>query len=135
MLLYKKQVAKNPTTKELAYHLRSISTEVIDLNGLAAHMASHNSPYSKGTIYGILTDMVACIRELTLASKSVKIPDLAIFSLGIRTGAVKDIKKLDATAIRSAYIKARGTGEFRTREIREAINAREMSQYTAPKAN
>lgn len=134
MLLYKKQVAKNPTTKELAYHLRSISTEVIDLDGLAAHMASHNSPYSKGTIYGILTDMVACIRELTLASKSVKIPNLAIFSLGIRTGAVKDIKKLDATAIRSAYIKARGTGEFRTREIREAINAREMAQYTSPKA-
>lgn len=134
MLLYKKQVAKNPTTKEFAYHLRSISTEVIDLDGLAAHMASHNSPYSKGTIYGILTDMVACIRELTLASKSVKIPNLAIFSLGIRTGAVKDIKKLDATAIRSAYIKARGTGEFRTREIREAINAREMAQYTSPKA-
>lgn len=135
MLLYKKQVSKNPTTKEIAYHLRAISTETIDLDGLAAHMASHNSPYSKGTIYGILTDMVACIRELTLASKSVKIPDLAIFSLGIRTGAIKDLAKLDGSAIRSAYIKARGTGEFRTREIREAITAREMSEYTAPKAH
>jgi len=27
-------------------------------------MAGHNSPYSKGVIKGVLTDMVECVREI-----------------------------------------------------------------------
>ena len=58
--------------------------ETIDLDGLAEHMSNHNSPYSKGVIRGLLTDMISCIKELLLEGKNVKIDDLAIFSLGIK---------------------------------------------------
>ena len=39
----------------------------IDLEGLASHMTEHNTPFSKGTIYGVLCDMVKCIKEQLLA--------------------------------------------------------------------
>lgn len=133
MLQYKITVSKNLQTKEIIYFLRAITTETIDIDGLAEHMASHNTPYSKGTIRGIITDMVTCIRELTLDGKAVKIPDLAIFSLGIRTGAVKDLAKLDANSIRAAYIKARGTGQFRTAELKDKVTLREVKNYQTPK--
>ena len=44
-------------------------------------MSNHNTPYSKGAIMGMLTDMVGCIKELLLEGKNVKIADLAIFLL------------------------------------------------------
>ena len=54
--------------------------KTVTLEELAEHMAQHNTPYSEGVIRGVLTDMVNCIRELVLEGKSVKIPNLAIFS-------------------------------------------------------
>ena len=64
---------------------RAMVTQTIDLEQLAEHMANHNTPYSKGAILGVLTDMVNCIRELVLDGNAVKIPNLAIFSAGLTT--------------------------------------------------
>ena len=75
---------KNNPNKGMWYARASVN-ETLDLDGLAKHMADHHSPYSQGLITGILKDMVNCIRELALDGKAVKIPDLAIFSLGIKT--------------------------------------------------
>ena len=58
--------------------------ETLNLDSLAEHMSNHNSPYSKGVIKGLLTDMISCIKELLLEGKNVKVDDLAIFSLGIK---------------------------------------------------
>ena len=67
---------------------RAMVTQTIDLEQLAEHMANHNTPYSKGAILGVLTDMVNCIRELVLDGNAVKIPNLAIFSsTGVLTRA------------------------------------------------
>ena len=48
-------------------------------------MSTHNTPYSPGVIHGVLKDMIACIKELLLDGKNVKLDDLAIFSVGIRS--------------------------------------------------
>lgn len=133
MLQYKITVSKNLQTKQLIYFLRAITTETIDIDGLAEHMASHNTPYSKGTIRGIITDMVTCIRELTLDGKAVKIPDLAIFSLGISSTPKAKPEDLTANDLRRAYIKARGTGEFRTAELKDKVTLREVKNYQTPK--
>jgi len=60
------------------WYPRIVSSETIDLSGLSKHMSMHNTPFSKGVITGILTDMVSCIKELLLEGKNVKIDDLAI---------------------------------------------------------
>ena len=66
------------------WYARAVAEETVDLEGLSAHMASHNSPFSAGAIKGILTDMVACIKELLLDGKKVRIDNLAIFAVGIQ---------------------------------------------------
>ena len=64
-----------------------VITQTYDIDQLVDHMASHNTPFSRGAIKGMITDMVACIRELVLQGIAVKIADLAILSIGIKNKA------------------------------------------------
>ena len=68
---------------------KNVVEETFNLDMLAEHMSSHNTPYSKGAIKGVLTDMIQCIKELLLEGKNVKIDGLAIFSLGIKNSTSK----------------------------------------------
>ena len=87
--------------------------ETLNLDSLAEHMSNHNSPYSKGVIKGLLTDMIACIKELLLEGKNVKIDDLAIFSLGIKNkkgGATSEEEFNLSKNIEGVKLRARATG-------------------------
>jgi predicted histone-like DNA-binding protein len=87
----------------------------IDLEGLASHMTEHNTPFSKGTIYGVLCDMVKCIKEQLLAGNNVKIDDLAIFSVGIRNsrgGAESEEEFNTNKNIEGVKLRARATGDL-----------------------
>ena len=78
MILIKLAKNKNKTIKEAygKYYARPVVTETIGIDELAEHMASHNTPFSKGAIKGLLTDMVSCVKELVLQNKAVKIDNL-----------------------------------------------------------
>ena len=93
--------------------------ETIDLDALAEHMSNHNTPYSKGAIKGMLTDMVGCIKELLLEGKNVKIADLAIFSLGIKNngGALSEDLFTVTKNIKGVKLRARATGELITKSL------------------
>jgi len=98
---------------------KNVVEETIDLDALAEHMSNHNSPYSKGVIKGLLTDMISCIKELLLEGKNVKIDDLAIFSLGIKNKAMADTEE-DFTVsknISGVKLKARATGELMSKSL------------------
>ena len=86
MLLYVLKLNQNAKMPEAygKYYAYPLITQTVGTDGLAGHMASHNTPFSKGAIKGMITDMVSCIKELTLQGIAVKIDDLAIFSIGIR---------------------------------------------------
>ena len=86
MLLYVLKLNQNAKMPEAygKYYAYPVITQTVGTDGLAGHMASHNTPFSKGAIKGMITDMVSCIKELTLQGFAVKIDDLAIFSIGIR---------------------------------------------------
>ena len=87
--------------------------ETVDLAGLSEHMSSHNTPFSKGVIKGLLTDMVNCIKELLLEGKNVKIDDLAIFSIGIKNqkgGADTEEDFSVSKNIQSVKLRSRATG-------------------------
>ena len=96
----------------------------ITLEGLADHMAHHNTPFSKGTIVGILKDMVSCIRELNLNGQPVKIDGLAIFSTHIENkGGWPELKDVSLTVggegdnIQALRLCAQATGEFTKAEL------------------
>ena len=98
---------------------KNVVEETIDLDALAEHMSTHNSPYSKGVIKGLLTDMIGCIKELLLEGKNVKIDDLAIFSLGIKNKemAAKEDDFTVSKNISGVKLKARATGDLMSKSL------------------
>jgi len=106
--------------------------ETIDLDALAEHMSNHNTPYSKGAIKGMLTDMVSCIKELLLEGKNVKIADLAIFSLGIKNngGAVSEEVFTVSKNIKGVKLRARATGELIAKSLNLEATLKKASATT-----
>ncbi len=107
--------------------------ETIDLDALAEHMSNHNTPYSKGAIKGMLTDMVSCIKELLLEGKNVKIADLAIFSLGIKNskgGALSEELFTVTKNIKGVKLRARATGELITKSLNLEATLKKASATT-----
>ena len=63
--------------------------ESLDFDKFCAHIAEHNSPFSKGCIKGVLSDAVACLREQLLNGNSIQLGDLGNFRVELQTeGAV-----------------------------------------------
>jgi len=107
--------------------------ETIDLDALAEHMSNHNTPYSKGAIKGMLTDMVSCIKELLLEGKNVKIADLAIFSLGIKNskgGALSEELFTVTKNIKGVKLRARATGELIAKSLNLEATLKKASATT-----
>ena len=108
--------------------------EQYDVTKLSKHMSEHNTPFSEGTIRGILTDAVKCIRELTLGGNTVKIEDLAIFKASVEGNAVTRYGKMKATigpktarvngltvetgnAVKNVKLLAQATGDYTREEL------------------
>ena len=102
---------------------------------MAKHMAEHNTPFSEGTIEGILRDFVKCTREQTLMGNTVKVDDLAIFKVSVIgngctllydaendktiSASIGTISKTDKTgaAVQSLKLLAQATGEYTRDEL------------------
>ena len=112
---------------------RAVSDETFDLAKLAEHMSKHNSPYSSGVIKGVLTDMVDCIKELLLDGKSVKIDDLAIFGVGIRSKAAETLEDFSLEKnITGMRLKARATGNLSTTNLKLDSQLKQQAEYQKP---
>ena len=84
-LKYSLHMQKNPMhpeEPEKAYARLQLNG-VLDINALAAHMANHNSIYSKGTIVGIITDMCHCIKEAITEGNAIELGELGRFTPSI----------------------------------------------------
>ena len=105
---------------------------IIELEGLAQHMSEHNTPFSKGVIYGVLTDMVNCIRELALEGKSIKIENLALFKCNISGSPANDPGCINlATNIKAVRLVAQATGQFTKAELAKDARFRWTSKAQA----
>lgn len=127
------KLSKNTNQKSTQfgkYSGRAVVTETKGITELAAHMAGHGSPYSKGTIQGVITDMVSCIRELALSGVATKLDNLAIFSLGIQTSHAEAGKFNVKDNVKRYKLRARATGEFSSNELKNAVSISEWSEYS-----
>ena len=138
MILYVLKQNKNSKSAAFGkYFAYPVIEETINLDDLAEHMSNHNTPYSKGAIKGMLTDMVGCIKELLLEGKNVKIADLAIFSLGIKNNggcAVADEFTVTKN-IKGVKLRARATGELIARSLNLEASLKKASAVTTPTAS
>ncbi len=127
----------NPITTSKTYgryYAHAIVEETLDLDGLADHMAHHNTPFSKGVIKGLLTDMVGCIKEMLLQGKNVKIDDLAIFSVGIKNtanGAASAEEFTVTKNIDGVKLNARATGELSSKALNLEATLRKATTLIA----
>ncbi|WP_449032123.1 HU family DNA-binding protein [Prevotella histicola] len=135
MIRYKIYENKNKkSTGYKKFYARAVSEETIVLRQLADYMATHNVPFSKGCIYGVLRDMVACIKEIIIDGKNVKIDDLAIFSAGLRTSGAETLEGFNpAKNIKNIKLRSRATGVLRTPKLTGDANVREFALYTIAK--
>ena len=85
---------------------------------LAKHMAGHTTSFSKGEINGMLTDLVSCIKELTLLGYVIKIDDLGLFKASVESNGL--------TLKPGAKISA-GVGQQRTDEELQADITRQQA--------
>ena len=117
------------------YYPRVSYKETLNIHDMAKHMSEHNTPFSEGTIEGILRDFVKCTREQPLLGNTVKVDDLAIFKVSvISNGSIvlydKDndkaisasigvIGRNDKTgpAVESLKLLAQATGEYTRDEL------------------
>ena len=120
------------------YYPRVSYKQTLNIHDMAKHMAEHNTPFSEGTIEGILRDFVKCTREQTLMGNTVKVDDLAIFKVSVIgngctllydaendktiSASIGTISKTDKTgaAVQSLKLLAQATGEYTRDELNKA---------------
>ena len=120
------------------YFAYPVIEETVNLDGLAGHMSSHNSPFSKGVIKGLLTDMVNCIKELLLEGKNVKIDDLAIFSIGIKNqkgGADSEEDFSVAKNVQSVKLRSRATGILVAKSLNLSASLKRATALTGTQSS
>ena len=149
-------ISQNNNTQSSAYgkyFARVEYKKTMSIDDMAKHMAEHNTPFSIGTIAGILKDFVACTREQCLNGNTVKIDNLAIFKCSVQAnglvmgpnykivgglgtvpstvGRTPDYTKESQYAIKSAKLLAQATGEF----TREELNGDATFRWTKAAKN
>ena len=131
-------LSKNNNSESEAYgkyYPRVSYKQTLNIHDMAKHMAEHNTPFSEGTIEGILRDFVKCTREQTLMGNTVKVDDLAIFKVSVIgngcvklydedtdktiTASIGTLKRTDKTgpAVQSLKLLAQATGEYTREEL------------------
>lgn len=102
------------------WYVRPVIKEMLGIREMAKHMAEHNTPFSAGTIEGILTDFSQCIREQLLNGNSVKIDNLAIFKISVHSQGFDTIAGIDMNTGRLRAAAKTGSAVKKTRMLASA---------------
>ena len=113
--------------------------QTLGVQEMAKHMAEHNTVFSEGSILGVLTDFVKCVREQVLNGNTVKIDNLAIFKASVEANALEvlydaqqdkvaqatlgELKSGDKTgpAVKTIKLLAQSTGDFTREELKKDV--------------
>ena len=79
--------------------------EILSLDEFCKHIAEHHSPFSKGTIKGVLSDAVGCLREQLLAGNKVKLGDLGDFHVELATKGAKTTEEFNTSYIENINVR------------------------------
>ena len=136
MIKYVLKQNKNATNAAFGrWYAFPVVEQTVNLRQPAKHMAQHNSGFSEAQCLGVMTAMVACIKEQILDGKNVKIDDLAIFSCGIRNSyGAESPADLDAAKnIATVKFRARATGELSNKQLDLAAMLKRATAVTGVK--
>ena len=132
ILKYKMVTRRHPLNQneQPLWYAKSVQDRTIDFEDLVTHMSEHNSPYSRGVIHGVLTDMLDCVKELVLDGKSVRLGDLGLFSVGLKTTGAKSRDRWSvATHVQGVTLNVRNTKTWSNAELRKNTTLQELIGY------
>ena len=119
------------------YYARIISDGTYDVKALAEHMSKHNSPFSPGTITGILTDAISCVKELALDGKRITLDGLVAIGLSIthKMGAATADEFSVSKNVDKVKLVAMGVGEFSSSLLTTQAKLKESNTYQSPRTS
>ena len=106
MIPYSVSMLKNqmkPEEPAKAYDNGQIR-EKMSTEKFIAHVASHNSVFSKGTIKGVLADVACCLREQLLNGNKIQLDGLGTFGFTLSSQGAESLEKFTATNIKKINV-------------------------------
>ena len=132
-LKYRK-IQRTPQTGENAgkqlWYATAVTDREMSFDEFVAHIASHNSPYSRGVVNGVLMDTLDCLQELILDGKSVRFADLGLFSLGMSSRAETTKKAVSAQSIEDVHLIVRNTRTWSNAELKKKCKLQEYGVFS-----
>ena len=103
---YSIAVQGSPTNPEEApkAFARVQLNEIIPTQKFVNHISDHNGVFSRGTVKGVTTDMVSCLREMLVAGNKVIIDGLGEFSISLSSEGAESMDKFTASNIKSVNL-------------------------------
>jgi len=138
--LYLSKVTETSETEQAGKLYARVSyKQALTIQDMARHMAEHNTVFSEGSILGVLTDFVKCVREMVLNGNTVKIDNLAIFKATVESNALEVLYDAESdkqataaigtlpdgaktgAAVKTVKLLAQSTGDFTRDELRKDV--------------
>lgn len=92
------------TKKKLVYATAQ-RRQTVTTRDIARHLATHQSPFSEGTIIGLLQDAQRCIMEHLMAGDRVNLDDLGAFYTSIASRGAESAEEFDESYIKSVNLR------------------------------
>mgnify|MGYP002764032088 CR=1 FL=1 len=134
-----RKVKRTPQTGENAgkelWYATVVTDREMNFEEFVDHISSHNSPYSRGTVHGVMMDMLDCLKELILDGKSVRLGDLGLFSIGMKSHGELTRDKVSAASVEDIHLILRNTRSWSNSELKKLCKITAYDSYGAEGAD
>ena len=130
-----RKVKRTPQTGENAgkelWYATVVTDREMNFEEFVDHISSHNSPYSRGTVQGVMMDMLDCLKELILDGKSVRLGDLGLFSIGMSSHGEVSRDKVSAASVEGIHLLVKNTKTWSNSELKKLCKITAYDSYGA----
>ena len=130
-----RKVTRTPQTGENAgkklWYATAVSDREMSFEDFVTHISEHNSPYSRGTIHGVLMDTLDCLKHLILDGKSVRFSYLGLFSIGMTSRGEATREKVTAASVLGVHLIVRNTKSWSNAELKKLTKIVAYDDYTS----
>ena len=130
-----RKIMRTPQTGENAgkklWYATAVSDREMSFEDFVTHISEHNSPYSRGTIHGVLMDTLDCLKHLILDGKNVRFSDLGLFSIGMTSRGEVSKEKVTAASVQGVHLIVRNTKTWSNAELKKLTKIVAYDDYTS----
>ena len=130
-----RKVKRTPQTGENAgkelWYATVVTDREMNFEEFVDHISSHNSPYSRGTVHGVMMDMLDCLKELILDGKSVRLGDLGLFSIGMSSRGEVSRDKVTSASVEGIHLLVKNTKNWSNSELKKLCKITAYDSYGA----